>query len=130
MPDQKFRVTSAGGMWLRTAPVVSEDTKKVLLPRGQVVNKLGTTDKPDWWRISTTFQGANFEGFSNKNLMVPDGPSNISPLPVTTSDLITRTLAALAHVAPQARDNYLQAIRAGGPLFEQHGITTSLRMAQ
>src|SRR5436309_1802508 len=129
MPDQKFRVSNAGGMWLRTAPVVSEDTKKVLLPRGQVVNKVGATEKPDWWRISTTFQDENFEGFSNKNLMVPDDPSNISPLPVTTSDLITRTLAALAHVAPQARDNYLQAIRDGGPLFEQHGITTGLRMA-
>jgi len=67
MPDQKFRVTNVGGMWLRTAPVVSEDTKKVLLPRGQVVNKLSTTDKPNWWRISTTFHGANLEGFSNKN---------------------------------------------------------------
>jgi putative chitinase len=32
-------------------------------------------------------------------------------------------------IAPQARDNYLEAIRQGNLLFEQHGITTPLRMA-
>ena len=32
-------------------------------------------------------------------------------------------------IAPHARDNYLEAIRQGGPLCEQHGITTPLRMA-
>lgn len=32
-------------------------------------------------------------------------------------------------VAPNARANYLEAIRNGNPLFEQHDITTSLRMA-
>jgi predicted chitinase len=124
MSDQKFRVNNAAGMWLRTAPIVSEETKKVLLPKGQVVTKLADTDKPDWWRISTNFEGADLEGFSNKNLMVPDGAS-----PGTTSDLIAKTLSALSHVAPHARENYLQAIGDGGPLFEQHGITTGLRMA-
>src|SRR5690349_13908337 len=38
-------------------------------------------------------------------------------------------LAVLARLAPSARDNYLDAISQGGPLFEQHGITTPLRMA-
>jgi len=32
-------------------------------------------------------------------------------------------------IAPHARDTYLEAIRQGGPLFEQHGITTPLRIA-
>lgn len=32
-------------------------------------------------------------------------------------------------VAPRARENYLEALRQGGPLFEEHGITTPLRMA-
>ena len=31
-------------------------------------------------------------------------------------------------VAHQARGNYLEALRQGGPLFEEHGITTPLRM--
>jgi putative chitinase len=32
-------------------------------------------------------------------------------------------------IAPNARTNYLEAIRNGNPLFEQHEITTPLRMA-
>jgi putative chitinase len=39
------------------------------------------------------------------------------------------TIEAVTAVAPGARDNYLDAIRQGGPLFEQHGIVTPLRMA-
>jgi putative chitinase len=38
-------------------------------------------------------------------------------------------LEALKRLAPNARENYLDAIRDGGPLFEQHGITTPRRMA-
>lgn len=36
---------------------------------------------------------------------------------------------AVNRVALRAHNNYLQAIRQGGPLFEQHGITTPLRIA-
>lgn len=36
---------------------------------------------------------------------------------------------AVKRVAPNARENYLEALDEGGPLFEQHGITTPLRMA-
>ena len=32
-------------------------------------------------------------------------------------------------IAPNARTNYIEAIRNGNPLFEKHGITTPLRMA-
>ena len=129
MAQQTFRVSNAAGMWLRTEPIVSEATKKVLLPKGQSVTKLGETDKPDWWHVSTMFQGANLEGFSNKTLMVADAASDPSPASGSTSGLITKVLAALEHVAPQARDNYLEAIRQGTALFEQHGITTPQRMA-
>src|SRR5438105_5509943 len=107
MPDQNFRVNNAAGMWLRTEPVVREDTKIALLLKGQVVTKLGDSDNPDWWHISTHLHGADLDGFSNKNLMVPDGDTQPVPAPVSTNDLITRTLAALAHVAPNAKDNYL-----------------------
>jgi putative chitinase len=120
MPEEKFRVANAGGMWLRTEPLVSDATKKELLPKGQLVTKLGETDKPDWWRISTTVGGTNLDGFSNKNLMVADGQS---------SDLLAKTLAAITQVAPTARETYRKAIREGGPLFEEHGITTPQRMA-
>jgi putative chitinase len=34
----------------------------------------------------------------------------------------------IKRIAPNAKDNYLEAIRRGEPLFEEHGITTPLRM--
>ena len=129
MAQQTFRVNNAGGMWLRTEPVVSEATRKVLLPRGQQVMKLGDTDKPDWWHISTTFQGAALDGFSNRTLMVPDGDFSPQTASGLNSALLTKTLEALRRLAPQARANYLEAIRNGTTLFNQHGITTSQRMA-
>lgn len=128
MAQQRFRVNNVAGMWLRTNPVVSEATKKALLPNGQLVTKLGETEKPDWWQISTSVEGVNVDGFSNKSLMVPDS----QPITGTSSNLsalLTKTLAAVKKVAPQARENYLQAIREGGPLFEKHGITTPQRMS-
>jgi putative chitinase len=132
MAQQKFRVNNPAGMWVRTAPVVSEDTQKVLLPDGQVVEKLGETEKPNWWRISTTVEGAIVEGFSSKTLMIPDGaPANggepVSPTNI--SDLLARTLNAITEISPDARSGYLQAIREGGQMFEEHGITTPLRMS-
>jgi len=38
-------------------------------------------------------------------------------------------LKALKVVAPHARENYLEAVGQGNPLFEQHGINTPQRMA-
>ena len=125
MPQQVFRVTNTAGMWLRTEPVVSEATEKVLLPNGQLVTKLADTDKTDWWRVQTTVSGQVLEGFSNRTLLVADTGSQPAPAPA----LITTTLAALQQVAPWARDVYLQAIRQGQPLFDEAGITTPQRMA-
>lgn len=129
MAQQKFRVNNAAGMWLRTEPVVSEATKKALLPKGQLMTKLAETDKPDWWQVSTTFQGTDLEGFSSKNLMVADAEVDTSAAGGSVSQLIAKTLTALSRIAPQARANYPYAIRQGETLFAQHGITTPQRMA-
>lgn len=72
MTQQNFRVSNELGMWLRSEPVVDETTQKVLLPKGQLVNKLGESEQPDWWRISTHFKDVDWEGFSKRTLMVPD----------------------------------------------------------
>jgi putative chitinase len=126
---QRFRVNNPAGMWLRTAPVVNESTKKVLLPNGQLVEKLGETENPGWWRITTTVNGGTIvDGFSNKTLMVPEG-TPVSGQSVTLTALLTKTLNAISQLSPHARDNYLQAIREGGPLFESHGINSPLRMS-
>jgi len=129
MAQQQFRVSNAAGMWLRTEPVVSEATRKVLLPNGQLITKVADTDKGDWWRIRTTFGGTQIEGFSHKSLMVAVADLGSSSAGGGTSGLVTKTLAALSSIAPHARANYLEAIRQGGALFEQHGITTPQRMA-
>lgn len=121
--SDKFRVNNPLGMWIRSAPIVSPETEKVRLPNGHEVTKLGDSEDPAWWRVSATFQSANHEGVSAKRLMVPaDTDGSIEAL-------IARTLAVLADVAPDAKSNYLQAIREGGPLFTQHDITTPRRMA-
>ena len=36
---------------------------------------------------------------------------------------------AVSRLARDARDNYVQALRQGGPLFEEHGIESPLRMS-
>lgn len=38
-------------------------------------------------------------------------------------------IETVKRIAPKARDTYLEAIRQGDSLFEQHGITTPIRMA-
>jgi putative chitinase len=129
MAQQQFRVSNAAGMWLRTEPIVSEATKKVLLPNGQLITKVADTDKSDWWRIQATVEGTQLEGFSHKSLMVAVEDLASSSASGGTSGLVTKTLAVLGSIAPGARSNYLEAIRQGGALFEQHGITTPQRMA-
>ena len=65
MPDEKFRVNNAPGMWIRTAPEIKPETEKKMVPNGQIITKLGESENPDWWKVRTTFEGAEVEGFSN-----------------------------------------------------------------
>jgi putative chitinase len=124
MAQDSFKVINDAGMWLRTQPVVSDSTKISLLPKGQLVTKLADSDNPDWWRVRTTIDGIEREGFSNKGLMAA---VDVSPTPAP--GLVSKTLLVVRQLAPKALDNYVDAIRQGGPLFEQHEITTPLRMA-
>jgi putative chitinase len=128
MANEQFRVINANGMWLRSEPIVSPQTQKVLLKNGQVVTKLGDSANPDWWRIKVNLDGGDQDGFSNKNLMASVDALSSSPA-TPAGDLLEKALVAIAHVAPQAKQNYLEAIRNGRALFEQHGITSGLRMA-
>jgi putative chitinase len=124
MAHQAFKVVNDAGMWLRSKPVVIEETKIRLLPKGQLVTKVADTEKPDWWRIRVTVEGQHLEGFSNRQLM-----TEADVAPPLRSELTVQTLTVVRQLAPHARQNYLDAIAHGGPLFERHGITTPLRMA-
>jgi putative chitinase len=46
-------------------------------------------------------------------------------MPIDVVDVLNRSMPMM----PDALSNYTQAIRQGGQLFEQAGITTPLRMA-
>src|ERR1700687_292229 len=102
MAEEDFRVKNEAGMWIRTEPVVSETTKKVLLPKGHLVTKLANTNNPDWWLVRASFQGADVEGFSNKNLLLAAAGPAPSPVTGSIGELITKTLTVLTHVAPKA----------------------------
>lgn len=123
--SDKFRVSNPGGMWLRSQPIVSEETKIVLLPNGHEVTKLSDSENPDWARIKTTFENIEREGVSKKSLMVSADETTGDGI----SALIAKTLSVIAHVSPHAHPNYIQAFRDGGPIFQQLGITTPRRMA-
>ncbi|HKP47607.1 MAG TPA: hypothetical protein VJT50_13485 [Pyrinomonadaceae bacterium] len=129
MASQKFRVNNAAGMWLRSKPIVSEATRKVLLPNGQVVTKLSDTNDADWWRVRTSLNGTRIQGVSNKNLLAAINSDVELPNSDTLSGLIAKTLTALTVVGPNAHANYLAAVRQGSALFSKHGISTPQRMA-
>src|SRR5436190_8820251 len=98
MANEQFRVNNANGMWLRSEPVVSPQTQRILLPKGQVVTKLGDSDNPDWWHISVNVDGSDQDGFSNKHLMVPVDAGSSSSSGEFSADLMAKTLAAISHV--------------------------------
>ncbi|MBI1340298.1 SH3 domain-containing protein [bacterium] len=59
------------GLNLRTAPV-SGDVVSVL-PKGQIVEKIGGSDRPDWWRVSTSVGRMTEEGYlSSKHVLAVD----------------------------------------------------------
>jgi predicted chitinase len=128
MSEEHFKVSNEGGMWIRTEPVVKDETKIVLLSKGHAVTKLGDSTNPDWWHVRASVQGTDVEGFSKKTLMASDSGSGNAGSGSVAS-LLAKTLTAISHLSPEAKSNYLQAIRDGGPAFESHGITTPLRMA-
>ena len=85
--------------------------RKCCYPKGHLVTKLADTNNPDWWQVRASFQGADVEGFSNKNLLLADAAPGPSPVTGSIGELITKTLTVLTHVAPKAHPNYLQAVR-------------------
>jgi hypothetical protein len=98
MAQQNFRVNNAAGMWIRTTPVVSDETQIVLLPNGHLVTKTGDSQDPNWWRVKAVYREENFEGVSKKTLMVPDSEFT----PPTGSDRITEV--HMRRPAPVNRD--------------------------
>jgi hypothetical protein len=67
--ESEFRVI-ADSLNLRSAPERDPSNLITALPRGQLVTKLATADQ-DWWKVSTTVSGAQFEGYVNSRFLAP-----------------------------------------------------------
>jgi predicted chitinase len=128
---EKFKVSNENGMWVRSEPVVSKQTERKLLPKGQLVTKLGDSDNPDWWHVTTNFEGQDIEGFSKKTLMVAADQTVPSSGAGDIDHLLARTLAAFDRLTDSHRVKavYREAIQNGGSLFVKPGVTTPRRMA-
>jgi hypothetical protein len=99
MPQSKFRVSEKAplGLFLRSEPVVQDNTKKAVLPMGQVVTKLSDSGVPNWWEVSTTLEGVNVTGFVSTKFLVPEadfeGPapqSSVSAVHLHSPGAVTR----------------------------------------
>jgi hypothetical protein len=100
MAQQKFRVSDKAtqGLFLRSAPVVSDSTRITVLPVGHVVTKKADASVTGWWEVSTTVQGASVDGFASSKFLVPDSAftpiptvSSISPVHLRTTQEVKRT---------------------------------------
>lgn len=99
MAEQKFRVgdQASQGLFLRSEPVVRENTKIAVLPMGYSVTKKSEATVPGWWKVSTVIDGINVEGFVNSRFLIPDTsfvpppPANgLSPVHLNTSANVIR----------------------------------------
>src|SRR5262245_32754515 len=79
--EQKFRVSKDApqGLFLRSEPVKKDSTKIAVLPMGHQVTKKSESEIVPWWKVSTTLDGADAEGFISSKFLVPD--SSFTPPP-------------------------------------------------
>src|SRR5688572_3690360 len=91
------------GLFIRTEPVAQNNTKKALLPMGQLVVKRSESSVKPWWEVTTTLQGTSIEGFVNSDYLVPAGSfvappehSSLSPVHLRTNNKVTRNGTARA----------------------------------
>ncbi|WP_310429216.1 3D domain-containing protein [Chamaesiphon sp. VAR_48_metabat_135_sub] len=71
-----FKVISSG-LNLRSSPVVSPDNQvvdsdnnKVVLPKGQIVTRIGSEPASEkWWKVRTIVNGNTLEGFVSKSFL-------------------------------------------------------------
>ncbi|HJU91488.1 MAG TPA: hypothetical protein VJ656_01030 [Pyrinomonadaceae bacterium] len=102
----KFKVGDKAphGLFIRTAPVPQNGTKKALLPMGQLVVRKSISDVTPWWEVSTTLQSTALDGFVNSDFLVPEGSftppvehSSLSPVHLRSALSVTRSGTARAN---------------------------------
>lgn len=86
------------GLFLRSAPVVENRTKIVVLPLGHPVTKVAESDRPGWWNVTTTMDGVALDGFVNSTFLTPAdifvppaALTAIAPVHLTTTRIVKRS---------------------------------------
>jgi hypothetical protein len=65
---------------LRSAPKVMANNVLAELPKDHLVTKLAEVDPRPWWKIGTTLQGSNIEGYVNSRFLEPGRAPEIPDL--------------------------------------------------
>lgn len=95
----KFKVSDNApqGLFIRSEPVVQPNTKKAVLPMGQLVIQKSISNVAPWWEVSTEVQGTALVGFVNSTFLVPVNTfvapvehGSLSPVHLRTTNSITR----------------------------------------
>lgn len=71
MSEQKYRVKAQAGLNLRSQPIVKTTNRVAVLPFGHVVRRVSESTDPAWWKVETTLQGADVEGFVAHSFLDP-----------------------------------------------------------
>jgi hypothetical protein len=77
------------GLNLRSAPDSSQNNILAVIPHGHEVSKLGDSEVPKWWRVSTTLNGSTAEGFVNSKFLSPADEPIVTAAEIVAVDLPT-----------------------------------------
>ena len=142
MAQQNYRVKNDLGMWLRSATVVDEASKIILLSHGQLVTKIADTDNPEWWQVSAKVHDEDQTGFCKHALMVPDADFQPAPgankiiavdlkrtAPVTRNQQGTEAFMLNEQPHPSRDPNAAtsEKVTALGEIISWLAVSTSLR---
>ena len=95
----EFKVSDEApqGLFIRSEPVVQNNTKIALLPMSQLVTRKSISSVTPWWEVSTVLQGTDLSGFVNSDFLVPAASfvqpqehGSLSPVHLRTNNPVTR----------------------------------------
>jgi 3D (Asp-Asp-Asp) domain-containing protein len=103
----------ASGLNLRSSPevapnnqVIDSDGKKVILPEGQIVTRIGSeSDGDKWWQVRTIANGDTLEGFVKKSFLSAVSTQFSLPQPDSTILGNNLDLWATYYLIPEVDDN-------------------------
>lgn len=81
MENYRVQTSSQSGLRLRAEPAIKAGNTIVIMPEGQMVQKLSESSTV-WWQLKLKINGENLEGFASSRYLVP---VTSAPEPVSTA---------------------------------------------